>query len=319
MGQRPVGRSIAARLDLNLLRVFDAVMRHRSIAAAGRELHLTPSAISHALGRLRASVQDPLFVAVPGGGMTPTERASTLAPAIRDGLGLIESGLQRESFFPGDSRRSFRIGASDYAASLLLPLLSPLLIAQAPGIECRVVSGRPKDLTRSLDSGLVDVVLDTRMGLSTGPADDVAASAARGRGTRCTLWEDDECIVVRAGHPMLDAADGPPWPVDHGRIDVDLVEGTGRPGRPVLHVAHIAAVLPVLRHTDLISVLPRRSVTTALRSGQFATIPWPTAAPGFRVEALWTCRGDQDAGIRWLIERMCRVTEELRDGGRVAW
>jgi DNA-binding transcriptional LysR family regulator len=72
------------RVDLNLFRVFEAVMLHRSVSGAARELGVTPSAVSHALARLRMALGNELFV--PGdGGMEPTARALELAPAVRGG------------------------------------------------------------------------------------------------------------------------------------------------------------------------------------------------------------------------------------------
>src|SRR5882724_761540 len=112
------------RIDLNLFRVFEAIMQHRSITGASRQLGVTPSAVSHALARLRQALADELFVS-GASGMEPTPRALQLAPDISDGLGRIDLALDAGAFAPADALRTFRIAASDYVAAMVLP---PLLV-----------------------------------------------------------------------------------------------------------------------------------------------------------------------------------------------
>src|SRR5271166_2940943 len=69
-------------VDLNLFRVFDAMMQDRTVRAASRRLSVTPSAVSHALRRLRQSLRDELFVSTESS-MQPTRRALEIAPTIR--------------------------------------------------------------------------------------------------------------------------------------------------------------------------------------------------------------------------------------------
>src|ERR1700761_1266423 len=109
-------------LDLNLLRLFDILMEVRSVGRAADRLGLTQSAVSHALGRLRAQVGDPLFVRGRGG-LRPTARASEIAPAIRDGLARLRDAFSTPSFAPATATRVFTIGASSYFCATLLPLV----------------------------------------------------------------------------------------------------------------------------------------------------------------------------------------------------
>ena len=76
-------------VDLNLLSVLDAVLRERSVQRAAQRLAMTPSAVSHALARLREAVGDPLLVRTPRG-MIPTALAERLAPRLRGALGSLE-------------------------------------------------------------------------------------------------------------------------------------------------------------------------------------------------------------------------------------
>jgi Transcriptional regulator len=99
-------------IDLNLFRVFDAMMLHRSVRKASQMLSVTPSAVSHALSRLRQSIGDELFIPTESG-MQPTRRALELAPAVREGLGKLELALTGKESAPTKILQTFRIGAGE--------------------------------------------------------------------------------------------------------------------------------------------------------------------------------------------------------------
>src|SRR3954452_8522735 len=102
-----------SRIDLNLLVVFEAVMRERHVGRTADKLSLSPSAISHGLGRLRRLLHDPLFLKTPKG-VVPTARAAELAAPIGDVLAGVRSVLPpAEPFDPAMSTRRFTIGAPD--------------------------------------------------------------------------------------------------------------------------------------------------------------------------------------------------------------
>ena len=109
-----------ATLDLNLLRVFDAIMDERSTTRAGERLGVTQSAVSHALARLRDLLGDELFIRTPAG-MEPTPRARGLAPRLRDGLLQLHAALAEEVFDPASSARRFTLLVNPYACAVLLP------------------------------------------------------------------------------------------------------------------------------------------------------------------------------------------------------
>src|SRR6188508_1302757 len=116
-----------ARADLNLLVLFDAVFEARHVGRAAARLNLTPSAVSHGLGRLRRLLNDPLFLKTPKG-VVPTARAADLAAPIADVLARARSVIATaEPFDPATSRRQFTIGAPDGASAVFLsPLLGTL-------------------------------------------------------------------------------------------------------------------------------------------------------------------------------------------------
>jgi DNA-binding transcriptional LysR family regulator len=109
------------RIDLNLLVYLDVLLRERNVTQAAQQLNLSQPAMSNGLRRLRTLFDDPLLVRTSEG-MTPTERALELEPLVRDALTRIDQAVQpRSEFRPGEARGVFRIMASDYAESTLLP------------------------------------------------------------------------------------------------------------------------------------------------------------------------------------------------------
>ena len=89
-------------IDLNLFRVFDAMMLHRSVRKTSQILSVTPSAVSHALSRLRQSIGDELFIPTESG-MQPTQRALQLASGVREGLEKLEWALTRKDAVPAET------------------------------------------------------------------------------------------------------------------------------------------------------------------------------------------------------------------------
>src|SRR5215470_4171142 len=106
-------------LDLNLLRVFDALIEERSVTRAGERLGLSQSAISHALNRLRYILNDELFVRVSDG-MRPTPRAADIAPRLREGLLQLQLALAPAEFVPARTDRRFTITCGEYIGTVLL-------------------------------------------------------------------------------------------------------------------------------------------------------------------------------------------------------
>src|SRR5690349_21439814 len=111
------------QLDLNLLKVFDAIYTERNLTRAARILNVSQPAVSNALQRLRESLHDPLFVRERRG-VVPTPFADSLAIPVHNALQMVRSGLSsREKFVPAESQRVFRVSMNDPAEALFLPPL----------------------------------------------------------------------------------------------------------------------------------------------------------------------------------------------------
>jgi len=308
------------RVDLNLFRVFESVFKHRSIVGASRELSITPSAVSHALARLRSALGDPLFIATDGA-MEPTARALELAPHVQGGLGRIDDALRAKPFKPDDTVRTFRIALSDYAALTILPPLVQRLRRQAPGIDLRVFPFSRTDTVRQVDDGRLDLVV----GWFTELPD---------RMRRALLWTDVECVVVGATHPLAGRQVSREDLLEYPHVVVELT-GSGEPpdegfleergvlrrvwverllldtrgedgavvGRAAVAVPHYAAVIPIVASTDLIATLPTRYTDEAVAAGSIVRLTLPYEPVRGSLEAIWHHRNDDDPGLRWLVEQ----------------
>lgn len=144
-------------LDLNLLRVFEALLEERSATRAGIRLGLTQSAVSHALARLRDLLNDELFVKGPDG-MAPTARARAIGPRLRAALRQLHSALADDGFDPLTAEHRFTVAADPYIRAILLPRLIARVRRDAPGVELCVKPGFA-GATDAIDTGQLDLAI----------------------------------------------------------------------------------------------------------------------------------------------------------------
>ena len=107
------------QLDLNLVRIFVALMETRSVTRAGEKLGLSQSAVSHALNKLRRQCDDILFVRTPTE-MHPTPRAEEMARSLRAALHHVDAAFGPPEFDPSKSQIQFSVGLTDVLAATLL-------------------------------------------------------------------------------------------------------------------------------------------------------------------------------------------------------
>jgi DNA-binding transcriptional LysR family regulator len=175
-------------IDLNLFRVFDAVMRHRSVREASRMLSVTSSAVSHALRRLRQALHDELFISTESS-MQQTRRALEVAPAIREGLEKLELALIAKEPAGTEALRTFHIAATDYACMVVLPQLVKRLAPTAPQVALQVSTCNRLDIAERLQTGCCDLIIGSFNKLE--------------RGLRhWKLLSEDHVLTVRNTHPL---------------------------------------------------------------------------------------------------------------------
>lgn len=300
------------RLDLNLLLVFSAVMRERSVRRSARRLFLGPSAISMALARLRDAVGDELFVRSQRG-MEPTPRAVELWRRIEPALGEVEAALRAgRGFDPGAADTVFRFACPDDLEFLLVPRLLSRLEEEAPGTRLVV---RPSEFTGVLER------------LDTGDA-ELALGALPGRGIErrhrvLSLYRDGFLAVVdpsvTATEVGLDLATYLELPqillspsgVLTGPIDDRLAE-LGHRRRVVAAVAHFPSIPFILQGRRLLANMPSVAARHFARRFGLAALPLPFGGGDFAVALAWHVRSDADPAQRWFRNLVRELTLALR-------
>jgi DNA-binding transcriptional LysR family regulator len=299
-----------AALDLNLLVVFDAIMRDRSVTRAGQRLGLSQPAMSHALTRLRHMLKDELFVRSPNG-MVPTPRAEELATPIRIALDGLQQSLEPVQFDPSKATATFRIAVDNYAALVLVAPIAAQVAKIAPGVT---LDFRP--------SGTLNVLerLDrSELHLAIGP------SGVQGeRFSRKRLLQDQFVVVHRKGHPAAKAqefsteklATLPQLEVSSAKFGAEFVDGgTGR-SKPTLRPAMRAPFLSaaqILATSDLVSVLPLNIAKNMTRSHHPIFRRLSRAPKSIEAAMIWLRRLDNQPAHAWLRDVISHVTNGLRD------
>lgn len=288
------------RVDLNLLVVFDALMRERHVGRAAARLSLSQSATSHALGRLRALFDDPLFVRHPRG-IEPTPRGRDLAQPVSDALSQLRQVLSPASAFdPATLRRTFTIATHDYALAVLMPSLMADLRIHAPGVDLRCVSIHPSEVIGGLDRGELDFALGGFIGIKAE------------RVTRTLLFSDRFVGVARRDHPRLHAGRMSledfvslphvlmsPGGQPRGDIDQAL-SSRGVERRIAITVPNFLALPYVIEKADIIGVLPERLALRTAETAALTLFDLPIEVDCITCSMLVLAPLAEQAEIRWL-------------------
>ena len=291
-----------ADLDLNLLRVFDAVLQQRSVTAAAARLGLTQPAVSNALARLRALFGDALFVRTLAG-MEATPLARGVAEPVRQALALLDSALAHgPGFDPGSATRAFRFYMSDLGQIEFLPPLIERAQRAAPGVRLEAVALEVEDIADALASGALDLAVGFLPGL--GPPV-----------RRRALFRDPYRCLMRADHPIRTLTKRKFLGASHAlvtyrgghRVVEEALERAGLARRIALRLPHFTVVPMVLERTDLICTLPARVARVFERRGKLKSLPPPVPIPVADVAVHWHERFETDQGNRWLREQIVQL------------
>jgi DNA-binding transcriptional LysR family regulator len=292
-------------VDLNLLRVFDAVLHEQGATAAAARLGLTQPAVSNALARLRAIFGDALFVRTAAG-MDPTPFARELAEPVRQALALLESALAHgPGFDPATSTRAFRFYMSDLGQVEFLPPLVERLQRAAPGVRLEAVAADLEHIADALGAGSIDLAVGFLPALGPPVA-------------RRTLFRDPYRCLMRADHPSIGAKLSRKQFLEASHVLVtyrggghrvieEALERAGVARRIALRVPHFTVVPMVLERTDLILTLPARVARVYERQGGFKSLPPPVPMPPAEVAVHWHERFEADPGNRWLREQVIEL------------
>lgn len=299
-------------LDLNLLRIFDAVMAEGSLTHAAEVLAITQPAASHALKRLHDAVGEALFVR-NAFGMTPTPKAQALWPQVRAALSALQMALAPGEFDPQTQPVSFRLAMTDASAALLAPALVAVVEREQALCNLRVLPLTTSDPQRLIQQGEVDLALGHF-------PETVTALLAAGRDAtlrHARLYDTRYVCVMRRGHPLaeraltldayceahhlLTSSTGRP----QGYVDQTLTK-LGRQRRVVMSVNQHFTAGQVLTQSDLLSVLPLAFLPATGHEAGLLVRELPFDLGTMQVSMLWHMRRDAEPAHRWLRDRVLR-------------
>ncbi|MBY0236544.1 LysR family transcriptional regulator [Roseateles sp. PN1] len=298
-------------LDLNLLRVFDAVMAERNLTRAAQRLAMTQPAVSHALKRLREALGEELFVR-QAFGMKPTSRAEGLWPEVRLILQRLQTLLVPGEFQPESEEYTFRIAMADATAALLLPPLVAQLEEARALANVHVLPLTTRDPRALLEQGEVDFAVGYF------PS---AVAALQSQGNQAAirqhrLYDSEYVCVMRRDHPLADL----PLDLDafcaahhllvsfsgraHGFVDQAL-NALNRSRRIVLTVNQFFTAGRVVSQSDLLTVLPTRFIEATGFRDKLLERPLPVQLSKVNVDMLWHLRSEARSAQRWM--RACLI------------
>jgi DNA-binding transcriptional LysR family regulator len=282
-------------VDLELLSLFDHLLRERHVTRAALRVGLSQPAMSRALVKLRETFADPLFVRGPRG-VTPTARAEALAPAVRDLLDRARALLRPVAFDPVRVDRTFVIGATDYVEVELLPRLAKRLAKDAPSAS---VSIRPfsADSISDLGAGRLDLVITAKASLSN----DLYAQTIREEAFGCAVRKDhptarrklsvDEYAAL--SHVLVAPRGDPGSPVD-----TELAKLGKRRHVAVRTVSFFGACRTVAS-TDLIVTSPQHVLEGLASAFGLRVFAPPVRLPAVVLQQVWHARAHTDPAHAW--------------------
>ncbi len=302
-----------ASVDVNLFVVLHAVLEERSATRAAARLHLTQSAVSNALARLRALLGDQLVVRT-GRGLTPTPRAVAMQPLLDAALKALEGAAQNLTNFDlATSTREWVMAFAELYGPLLLPALLFRLQQEAPNTSLRVMTVDQMEATGALARGELDLYLGIAGKLPAGWRSEPA-------------FADDTVGIMRADHPAarrpmtLERFLGLPHAhvrvtPERGREVDDALARLGRTRRLALIVPHFSSVFAVVESSDCVAAVPRRLADYYAQRLALRIFKLPLTLPKHEVRLHWHARADADPGVaalRAMVRDIFRTPQRSR-------
>jgi DNA-binding transcriptional LysR family regulator len=310
-----MGKAELKQLDLNLLTIFDALLREQSVTRAAETLGVTQSAISHALNRLRAFFDDPLFVKAPEG-MVPTRKAEALKPAVTDVVSAIRQRILSEAAFdPASSRRTFTFCMTDMGELVFLPPLMDRFRKLAPNCRLRTLQVPSEQIEGLLASGEADLALGSiraapeglyRQRLFMHSLVTIVSARNQTVGRRLTIKQFEQMlhlVVSLSGRP--------------GEAYDSMLEEHGIKRTIFLTTPHFLSVPLLLEEQpDLVATVPLELANVFRRYGTVRVLQPPVELAAYALNQHWHPRFHHDPAVIWVRELVKKTFESYPEPGR---
>jgi DNA-binding transcriptional LysR family regulator len=286
-------------IDLNLFRIFDAVMTERHVGRAAQRVARTQPAVSNAISRLRSKLNDPLFIRAPNG-VTPTPKAEALWREIGPAIDALRASTERQNFDPHQVSGELNIACTDFESTLLLAPILGVLHKSAPAINVIFIPGSAVFSKEALQSGNADIALGFLPGTN---------SSIRAR----ILFEDSFCVAMSKNNPLarkqLDLrsyAKGDHLLVSpsgdrRGVVD-DILAARGLSRRIALVINHFHLVPEALAALDLLATTSAKLMSQFGKENELILKPPPLTIPPIQISLYWHRRTENDQRLSWLRE-----------------
>ena len=290
-------------IDLNLLKIFEAVYAERSVSRAAHRIGLTQPSVSHGLARLRSLFGDLLFVRIKGG-VEPTPVARRIAPVLGDALRSVQAVLDDAmAFEPSTAKRVFRLHMSDLGEMIFLPPLMRAIGAAAPGVAVETRQIDWEDLPGALQSGAVDMAIGHLPSLLDGFAHQhlfreeyvTLRRSPAGPGPRRTTRTPADYIAITSHPPTL-----------------AILRESGLIDRVKLSIPHFMVVPAILAEVDYAVIVPRTVARAFRRYGINRISPLPVPQRHFDVGLFWTRRLGSEPGHAWMRSLVIALFRKVR-------
>jgi DNA-binding transcriptional LysR family regulator len=293
-------------VDLNLLVVFDSMLKSQSVTVAADRVGISQSTMSYELAKLRRLFDDPLFVRTATG-MQPTPRALQLAEPIRRALEIVNNEvLRRLHFDPASSKRTFTLCMSDIAELNFLPKILTILAREAPGISVQTVAINRQDVGRAMANGELDLLI--------GFFPDLKKAGFYQQ----SLFLHSFACLVRKSHPRIRSEMSLEQFVSESHVVVRpegrsyevverFLEQSGFKRRIVLVTPHFTSVPFIIAASDLISILPVSLAQAFTGFAELKTVALPFEVPTYTIKQHWHERFHKDEENIWLRNKIAET------------
>lgn len=284
------------QLDLNLLRVFQALYQEQSMTRTAEVLHITPSAVSHAIKRLRDALGDPLFIRSKNK-MLPTPTCQRMAPLIIDNQTRLQQLLlQWGEFKANDSEHHFRIGMHDSLEPVVMPQLTNIFSRLAPNAGFSSIKMNRANLVGDLAAGHLDIAIDVALPMNFSLE-------------RHELVNSEFVVMLRKQHPLVDDLSHKSYfAANHLSVsnrptgitaEDNLFQKKGLERRSNIRCQSYWAAKEILRSSDLLLTLPA-VLAHHLVEPDLIILAIPFNMPGFPTNLYWHTNTQDDPAMNWL-------------------
>ncbi|NMH59399.1 LysR family transcriptional regulator [Alteromonas ponticola] len=284
------------QLDLNLLKVFEVLYLERNMTSASKVLFISPSAVSHAVKRLRSALDDELFVR-KGMQLEPTPACKKIAPTVVDLLSKLRKTLQQCGQFElAQTQQTFVVAIHDALEPLVLPALQQQLQQRAPQAKLKSVKLDRNMVARQLTNRQVDVVIDVARAIQSPikhqplTSDNFAVLMAR-HNPVATAFSPD--AYLSAEHiAVSNRSDG------HVVEDISLLQ-LGLNRKITIRCQNYHSAKKIVKGTSLLLTLPSL-LAAELLDADLQVMPLPVSVSALSTHLYWHQDTEQDESINWL-------------------